>query len=135
MGLSRRQTLLFIPIRYQTGSKGITMARSAKEGSCRSAIALAVGRVLAGHLVAAGAARRLSDVTMVPEVVLGQPGRDGRTSQVTWPEAGPPKVSRASAAAGRPVRIAAIVRPAPSAITSSYAMPIVIGPMPLVLSR
>lgn len=25
-------TLLFIPIRYQTGSKGITMARSAKGG-------------------------------------------------------------------------------------------------------
>jgi hypothetical protein len=40
------------------------MARNVKEGSCRSAIALAAGRVLAGHLVAAGVVRRLRNVMM-----------------------------------------------------------------------
>lgn len=110
------------------------MVRGAKEGSCRSAIALTAGRVLAGHLVAAGAVRRLSNVMMVPEAAAGQWTRCRYRGDLAGTQVRP-GLTCLSGRGGGQSESQLPCAPAPSAITSSYAMPIVIGPMPFGLSR
>jgi hypothetical protein len=114
------------------------MARSAKEGSCRSALAVVAGRVLAGHLVALPMPPGASATSRwYLRRALGQPDAMPGIAQVTWPTGRSAKVSRASAAAGRPVGIL-VKSPPPCALPvgncSSYPMQIVIGPMPFVLN-